>query len=129
MDFDTYDPENGSYYDETFAARGQPRAGFEPLVEGIRALEPGVLASRQVAAERALLPSTAVRERESGLALGAVVTRHLHSLSGLGVIAATPRAVLLLGLEEGTCLRGRHHEARRIELDHGALHDVLRLRH
>jgi uncharacterized circularly permuted ATP-grasp superfamily protein len=55
MDFDTYDPENGSYYDETFAARGQPRAGFEPLVAGIRALEPGVLASRQVAAERALL--------------------------------------------------------------------------
>jgi uncharacterized circularly permuted ATP-grasp superfamily protein len=55
MDFDNYDPENGLYYDETFAARGQPRAGFEPLVEGIRALEPGVLASRQVAAERALL--------------------------------------------------------------------------
>src|SRR5450432_2105653 len=87
------------------------------------------ISAARSAAERALLPSTAVRERESGLALGAVVTRHLHSLSGLGVIAATPRAVLLLGLEEGTCLRGRHHEARRIELDHGALHDVLRLRH
>jgi uncharacterized circularly permuted ATP-grasp superfamily protein len=55
MDFDTYDPENGSYYDETFAGRGHPRAGFEPLVAGIRALEPGALASRQVAAERALL--------------------------------------------------------------------------
>ncbi len=55
MNFDSYDPENGPYYDETFAARGRPRPGFDPLVRGIEALEPGALASRQAAAERALL--------------------------------------------------------------------------
>jgi uncharacterized circularly permuted ATP-grasp superfamily protein len=55
LSFDAYDPENGRFYDETFSAAGRPRPGFEPLVSGINALEPGVLASRQAAAERALL--------------------------------------------------------------------------
>jgi uncharacterized circularly permuted ATP-grasp superfamily protein len=55
MNFDTYDPECGSFYDETFAAKGQPRAGFEPLIAGIHGLYPGVLAARQAAAERSLL--------------------------------------------------------------------------
>ncbi len=54
MDFRRYDPENGPYYDELFAARGHPRPGFEPLVEGIEQLEPGVLQARQQAAETAL---------------------------------------------------------------------------
>src|SRR5882724_7537808 len=55
MKFDVYDPQNGPFYDETFAARGVPRPGFEPLVSGINALEPGSLLMRQAAAERALL--------------------------------------------------------------------------
>src|SRR5260221_497365 len=55
MNFDGYDPENGPFYDETFAVKGQPRPGFEPLVAGIHGLDSGVLASRQAAAERALL--------------------------------------------------------------------------
>ncbi|HEY1537713.1 MAG TPA: circularly permuted type 2 ATP-grasp protein, partial [Polyangiaceae bacterium] len=55
MKFDVYDPQNGPFYDETFAARGVPRPGFEPLVNGINALEPGSLLMRQAAAERALL--------------------------------------------------------------------------
>ncbi len=55
MKFDVYDPQNGPFYDETFAARGVARAGFEPLVSGINALEAGSLLARQAAAERALL--------------------------------------------------------------------------
>jgi uncharacterized circularly permuted ATP-grasp superfamily protein len=55
MKFDVYDPQNGPFYDETFAARGVPRPGFEPLVSGINALEPGSLLMRQAAAERSLL--------------------------------------------------------------------------
>jgi uncharacterized circularly permuted ATP-grasp superfamily protein len=38
-----------------FAAQGEARPGFEPLFAGIRSLEPGVLGTRQAAAERALL--------------------------------------------------------------------------
>src|SRR5882757_868820 len=55
MNFDTYDPENGPFYDETFAKTGEPRPGFEPLVAGIRGLEPGGLSAPQAAAERSLL--------------------------------------------------------------------------
>ena len=55
MKFDVYDPQNGPFYDETFAAPGVPRPGFEPLVNGINALENGSLLMRQAAAERALL--------------------------------------------------------------------------
>ena len=55
MKFDVYDPQNGPFYDETFAATGVPRPGFEPLVNGINALESGSLLMRQAAAERALL--------------------------------------------------------------------------
>ena len=55
MNFDSYDPESGPFYDETFAGKGEPRMGFEPLIAGIRALEAGILAARQAAAERALL--------------------------------------------------------------------------
>src|SRR4051812_15873964 len=55
MKFDIYDPQNGPFYDETFASRGVARPGFEPLVNGINALESGSLLSRQASAERALL--------------------------------------------------------------------------
>ena len=55
MKFDVYDPQNGPFYDETFAAPGVPRPGFEPLVNGINGLESGSLLMRQAAAERALL--------------------------------------------------------------------------
>jgi uncharacterized circularly permuted ATP-grasp superfamily protein len=55
MNFDSYDPENGSFYDETFASKGLVRSGFEALVAGIHALPQGALAARQAAAERALL--------------------------------------------------------------------------
>jgi uncharacterized circularly permuted ATP-grasp superfamily protein len=55
MNFNHYDPENGAFYDETFMAQGVPRDGFEALIAGIHGLEPGVLAARQAAAERALL--------------------------------------------------------------------------
>jgi uncharacterized circularly permuted ATP-grasp superfamily protein len=55
MNFESYDPENGSFYDETFASKGQARSGFEALIAGIHALPPGALAARQAAAERALL--------------------------------------------------------------------------
>ena len=55
MDIQVYDPENGAFYDEMFAAQGEARPGFEPLFAGIRSLEPGVLGTRQAAAERALL--------------------------------------------------------------------------
>ena len=59
MKFDAYDPQNGPFYDETFAARGVARPGFEPLVNGINALDSGSLLSRQAAAERALLAAVA----------------------------------------------------------------------
>ncbi|MEO6601769.1 MAG: circularly permuted type 2 ATP-grasp protein, partial [Polyangiaceae bacterium] len=55
MKFDVYDPQNGPFYDEMFAATGVPRPGFEPLVSGINALEHGSLLMRQAAAERSLL--------------------------------------------------------------------------
>ena len=51
MKFDHYDPQNGPFYDETFAAIGVPRAGFEPLVNGINALDEGSLLARQAAAK------------------------------------------------------------------------------
>ena len=54
MKFDVYDPQNGPFYDETFAATGVPRPGFEPLVNGINALEPGSLLMRQAAADAAI---------------------------------------------------------------------------
>jgi uncharacterized circularly permuted ATP-grasp superfamily protein len=55
LDFSSYDPENGAFYDEMFAALGRPRAGFEPLIAIINELGEGVLRARQEAAERALL--------------------------------------------------------------------------
>jgi uncharacterized circularly permuted ATP-grasp superfamily protein len=55
MNFDSYDPENGPFFDETFEDVGKARSGFEPLVAGINALDSGVLLTRQAAAERALL--------------------------------------------------------------------------
>src|SRR5690349_15294303 len=55
MKFDAYDPENGPFFDETFCARGEPRAGCGPLVSTIDGLGAGTLLSRQAAAERALL--------------------------------------------------------------------------
>ena len=64
MKFDVYDPQNGPFYDETFAAPGVPRPGFEPLVNGINALEPGSLLMRQAAAERALLSRGCIESSE-----------------------------------------------------------------
>lgn len=54
MDFSTYDPENGPYYDEMLAGVGKPRDGFERIVEGLGALGPA-LSQRQRAAEQAFL--------------------------------------------------------------------------
>lgn len=54
MDFTTYDPQNGPYYDEMLAAVGKARDGFEPIVEGLHALGEA-LWQRQRAAEHALL--------------------------------------------------------------------------
>ena len=54
MDFSTYDPENGPYYDEMLEAVGKPRAAFQRIVEGLGALGPA-LGQRQKAAEQALL--------------------------------------------------------------------------
>jgi uncharacterized circularly permuted ATP-grasp superfamily protein len=53
MRFDQYDP--GSFYDELFSERGVPREAARPLVAKIESLDDGELASRQQAAERALL--------------------------------------------------------------------------
>lgn len=55
MDFHGYQPENGPFFDEVFVEPGVPRKGCEPLVEGVDALEPGVLQARQTAAEHALM--------------------------------------------------------------------------
>jgi uncharacterized circularly permuted ATP-grasp superfamily protein len=55
LDFRSYDPENGPYFDEMFEAPERPRRGVEPLVGNINGFAPGVLAARQAAAERALL--------------------------------------------------------------------------
>ncbi|HEY6729015.1 MAG TPA: circularly permuted type 2 ATP-grasp protein [Polyangiaceae bacterium] len=54
MDFSTYDPENGPYYDEMLEAVGRPRGGFEKIVEGLGALG-SALGQRQKAAEQAFL--------------------------------------------------------------------------
>jgi len=54
MDFSTYDPENGPYYDEMLEAVGKPRGGFEKIVEGLGALG-SALGQRQKAAEQAFL--------------------------------------------------------------------------
>lgn len=55
MHFQTYDPQNGPFYDEMFAALGEPRTGFDPLIRGINALTDSALIQRQRAAERALM--------------------------------------------------------------------------
>lgn len=55
LQFHSYEPENGPFYDELLLAPGQPREGFEPLVEGINALDEGTMRIRQNAAEHALL--------------------------------------------------------------------------
>jgi len=55
LDFRSYDPEGGSYFDEMFEAPERPRKGVEPLVHSINGLSPGVLAARQASAERTLL--------------------------------------------------------------------------
>jgi uncharacterized circularly permuted ATP-grasp superfamily protein len=54
MDFSSYDPENGPFFDEMLEAVGKPRADFKPIVDGLGALGRG-LTQRQKAAERALL--------------------------------------------------------------------------
>ncbi|HEY9844581.1 MAG TPA: circularly permuted type 2 ATP-grasp protein [Candidatus Caenarcaniphilales bacterium] len=53
MRFETYDPDN--FYDELFAAKGQPRLEATPLTESIDALPAGELQRRQLAAQKALL--------------------------------------------------------------------------
>lgn len=55
MHFQSYDPQNGPFYDEMFASMGEPRSGFEPLIRGINALTNGSLQQRQQAAEQALM--------------------------------------------------------------------------
>lgn len=55
MDFHSYDPENGPFFDELFASPGVPREGLDVLVNGINGLAPGVLEARQQAAEHALM--------------------------------------------------------------------------
>jgi uncharacterized circularly permuted ATP-grasp superfamily protein len=55
MDFHDYDPDNDRFYDEGFASIGKARPAFSTLVEGINALDDGVLLTRQVAAEHALM--------------------------------------------------------------------------
>jgi uncharacterized circularly permuted ATP-grasp superfamily protein len=55
MDFHSYDPENGPFFDELFLARDKPREAFGPLVDVINGLEAGDLVSRQHAAERAFM--------------------------------------------------------------------------
>jgi len=54
MDFSTYDPENGPYYDEMLEAVGRPRRAFAKIVEGLGALG-SALGQRQKAAEQAFL--------------------------------------------------------------------------
>lgn len=55
MNLNTYDPEEKQYFDELFAALGQVRTGFEPLVGGLSALGGPAVRQRQSAAELALL--------------------------------------------------------------------------
>lgn len=52
MRFDDYDPEN--FYDELFAAKGQPRSAAVPLIERIHSLASGELLQRHSAAQIAL---------------------------------------------------------------------------
>jgi uncharacterized circularly permuted ATP-grasp superfamily protein len=55
LQFHTYQPENGPFYDELLEDVGRPRRGLEPLIEGINALDEGALRSRQQAAEHTLM--------------------------------------------------------------------------
>ena len=55
LDFRSYDPENGPFFDEMFEGPAHPRPGAEPLVQNINGFSAGVLMARQAAAERALL--------------------------------------------------------------------------
>ena len=67
----SYDPENGPFFDELLRSVGTPRAGLEPLVDGINSLEPGVLRARQRAAEHALVSmgiTFTLRDDEEGAA-------------------------------------------------------------
>ena len=52
MRFDDYDP--GDFYDELFAAKGEPRPEAVPLVQRINSLAPGELQQRHQAAQIAL---------------------------------------------------------------------------
>lgn len=52
MGFENYDPEN--FYDELFAAKGQPRPDAHLLIERINSLSPGELQQRQQAAQIAM---------------------------------------------------------------------------
>ncbi len=52
MQFDTYEPED--FYDELFAANGQPRPEAALLLERINSLSAGELQQRQQAAQIAL---------------------------------------------------------------------------
>jgi uncharacterized circularly permuted ATP-grasp superfamily protein len=54
MDFSTYDPQNGPFFDEMLESIGKPRDGFQPILNGLHALGKG-LKQRQQAAEQALL--------------------------------------------------------------------------
>lgn len=55
LQLNSYEPENGRFYDELLQGKGQARAGLEPLLEGINSLHNGTLRARQQAAEHALL--------------------------------------------------------------------------
>ena len=55
MDLSTYDPEEKRFFDEVFETSGRVRAGFEPLLEGLRQLGSEAVLLRQDAAEQALL--------------------------------------------------------------------------
>ena len=55
MNFRSYDPNIGPFYDEVFRQPGVPHDGLEPLVDGINGLAEGLLITRQRAAERALM--------------------------------------------------------------------------
>ena len=47
--------EIGNFFDEMYEDDGRPRAAVRPLVKKIESLSPGELASRQLAADRALV--------------------------------------------------------------------------
>lgn len=55
MNFTSYDPQEGQFFDEIFETTGKPRAGFEPLLQGLQALGGDAVLSRQAAAEQSLL--------------------------------------------------------------------------